>query len=70
MSIELAYLELLKIPHGDLFRALNQDIYARLRDAVAAKLGIDSETAQNRFEEIAQPSLFEAMGLSQATGDS
>lgn len=64
MSIEKAYLELLKVSYGDLFRSLNQDIYGRLRDVIAFNSGQDAETVQNHYEALARPELFEAMGLS------
>lgn len=48
--IHAAYRSLLRLPHTHPFRALNQDIYARLRDAIAKDEDADSETIQFREE--------------------
>lgn len=68
MSLEQAYIELLKLPYGDLFRSGNQDIYARIRDAIAFKIGQDPEDVQESFEEAARAKFFEALGLNNRQG--
>ena len=44
------YLELLKIPNDSMFRAVNQNLYAATRDAIAYELCEDAETVQRIFE--------------------
>ena len=46
-----AYMALLHWPH-DAFRTQHQELYARLRDAIAELRGWDVEFTQNGFEEI------------------
>lgn len=48
------YLNILSIPPLDRFRALNQDLYAMIRDKLAIELDCDSETVQNIFERMAK----------------
>lgn len=50
---EIAYLELLKLPLTNEWRALNQTVYACLRDEIAADWQWDAEKVQNHFESIA-----------------
>lgn len=51
---EQAYLSLLKISLSDEWRALNQDVFARLRDEIAADWQWDSDRVQDHFEGLAR----------------
>ena len=46
------YLNLLALPH-DVFRIRNQELYSKVRDAIAMELRSDPETVQNIFERMA-----------------
>lgn len=47
--LEIVYLALLRHPH-DKWRAENQALYAAVRDSIASREGVDSQTVQDRFE--------------------
>lgn len=49
-----AYLALLRMRADDEWRAVNQDIFARLRDEIAADWQWDTERVQNHFEDVAR----------------
>lgn len=49
-ALGTAYRALLTIPSTNRFRALNQTVYARLRDAIAEASGVDAECVQDAFE--------------------
>lgn len=52
MSLEMAYMQLLSIPRSVQWRHKNQDIYARIRDAIADKWEQTPQEIQDRFETI------------------
>lgn len=62
--LERAYLLLLQMPHNRT-RALNQRVYAELRDAIAEESGLPAETVQNNFEALA----LSQMDLTQRASD-
>ena len=47
------YLDLLSIPHVDIFRLTHQSLYAEVRTVLAIELETDAETVQNIFERMA-----------------
>lgn len=47
------YLKLLSIPADNIFRCLNQRLYAEVRDTLAAQLQEESEIVQKIFERMA-----------------
>lgn len=48
------YLYLLSIPPTDIFRGLNQPLYASVRDTLAREVGTAPEEIQRIFERMAQ----------------
>jgi hypothetical protein len=57
MSLKTAYLALLEIPHTDKWRLMNDDIYARLRNAISDQSGKDNEEVQTSYEYLANMKL-------------
>lgn len=48
------YLELLSIPHNDLFRLSHQILYNQVRTVLAVELQSDADTIQRIFERMAK----------------
>lgn len=48
------YLFLLSIPPTDMFRGLNQSLYASVRDTLAKEVGCTPEEIQSIFERMVQ----------------
>ena len=49
-----SYVEMLKLPHDDHWRLVNQKVYANLRDIIAEDLKVDPETVQKVCEAMAR----------------
>ena len=49
-----SYVEMLRLPHDDHWRLVNQSIYANLRDIIAEDLKVSAETVHIICEAIAR----------------